>query len=144
MKKDNKKLILMGICRIGLIFILSTCISMIFIYLLIGDDKVFETLFSSGKSAEIILLLSLIWVFGTTIGALIASVEFISILAQKNVQINDMQSKINRLQKKLNKVSKKSSNSFATRMFTEIESLSETAQSSPDDDVLDFKTLQEL
>lgn len=144
MKKDNKERVLRGIGRIGIKFILSTCLSILFIYLLVRDATVFEMLFSSDKATEIILLISLIWFFGTIVGALISSVEFINLLAKRNVQLEEKQAEINKLKNRLNRFSKKSSNSFADRMFTEIESVNGVETNTPDTTDTDFKTLQEL
>lgn len=144
MKKGNKERVLRGIGRIVLKFILSTCLSILFIYLLVGDATVFEMLFSSDKAPEIILLISLVWFFGTIVGALISSVEFINLLAKRNVQLEEKQAEINKLKNRLNRFSKKSANSFADRMFTEIENVNGIDTNTPDTTDADFKTLQEL
>ena len=148
MKKQKQSVWAKNLVRLVLIFVVGTAICLSFLLLAFKSEKFFDALFGKEVIAQGIIFLIFEWILGVCLGAYL----LVPTLADKNNKINELKEKNAYLSRELGKWHKKYvSSKPATRVFAEIDKISEETNQSSDDKtpnidepIVEFKTLQEM
>ena len=148
MKKQKQNVWVKNLVRLVLIFVLGTAICLSFLLLAFKSEKFFDALFGKEVIAQGIIFLIFEWILGVFVGAYLV----LPLLVDKNNENRKLRERNTYLVKELGKWHKKYvSSSPSTRIFSEIDKISEVGKPSSDtveevvnDADTEFKTLQEM
>ena len=148
MKKQKQSVWAKNLVRLVLIFVLGTAICLSFLLLAFKSEKFFDALFEKEVIAQGIIFLIFEWILGVFVGAYL----LVPILVDKKAEIDELKEKNAYLSRELGKWHKKYvSSKPATRVFAEIDKISEETNQSGDiktenidEPIAEFKTLQEI